>query len=228
MAWRPTAYLIEGELDNTYPGKVTGWMRFAGIKEKITFDLKGNFHRDIRGAKIQFTGDGDEDNTEADEYMAGMAQHQTGDVGDITAGLPPQDYVKRPYLEWFSDDNGRVVVEPDADQVELIGRPIPACESDPISRKDQQHKMANFLSSLSSKANVLAIAIGGQTPFVSDPDFSHWIVVDGHIIGEAHSVESDGNDTSFAYVRLFSVPEGAEYGTIENKYLRNKETGQTN
>ena len=35
MAWRPTEYLIEGELDNTNPGKVRGWMRFAGMKEII-------------------------------------------------------------------------------------------------------------------------------------------------------------------------------------------------
>jgi hypothetical protein len=34
MAWRPTEYLIEGELDNTTPGKVTGWMRFAGMKDR--------------------------------------------------------------------------------------------------------------------------------------------------------------------------------------------------
>ena len=54
MAWRPTQYLIEGELDNTQPGKVTGWMRFAGLKQLVTFDLSGNFHRDIRGAKIRF------------------------------------------------------------------------------------------------------------------------------------------------------------------------------
>ena len=31
MAWRPNRYLLEGELDNTQPGKVTGWMRFAGL-----------------------------------------------------------------------------------------------------------------------------------------------------------------------------------------------------
>jgi len=43
MAWRVSAYLIEGELDNTQPGKVTGWMRFAGMKEQVTFDLKGDF-----------------------------------------------------------------------------------------------------------------------------------------------------------------------------------------
>ena len=56
-------------------------MRFAGLTEKVTFDLKGNFHRDIRGAKIHFTGDGDEDNTEAADYMTGMAQRQTGGRG---------------------------------------------------------------------------------------------------------------------------------------------------
>ena len=61
MAWRPTQHLLEGELDNTQPGKVTGWMRFAGLKEKVTFDLKGDFHRDIRGAKIHFVGDGKDD-----------------------------------------------------------------------------------------------------------------------------------------------------------------------
>jgi hypothetical protein len=26
MAWRPMKYLIEGELDNTRPGRVTEWM----------------------------------------------------------------------------------------------------------------------------------------------------------------------------------------------------------
>ena len=57
MAWRPTDYLLEGELSNETPGKVTGWMLFAGIKNKVTFDLEGNFHRDIRGAKIRFTNE---------------------------------------------------------------------------------------------------------------------------------------------------------------------------
>jgi hypothetical protein len=27
MAWRPCENLIEGDLDNRTPGKVTGWMR---------------------------------------------------------------------------------------------------------------------------------------------------------------------------------------------------------
>ena len=43
--------------------------------------------------------------------MDGFGLHQTGKVGDITAGLPPQDYVDYPYIEWYGDDNGRVVIE---------------------------------------------------------------------------------------------------------------------
>ncbi|MCX5638848.1 MAG: hypothetical protein NTX52_14315, partial [Planctomycetota bacterium] len=110
MAWRPTQYLIEGELDNTHAGKVTGWMRFAGLKEKVTFDLQGNFHRDIRGAKIHFKGGASGDEPGAEGYMEGFSSHQTGEVGDITAGLPPADYVSYPYIEWYGDQNGRIVL----------------------------------------------------------------------------------------------------------------------
>jgi len=83
MAWRPTEYLLEGVLDNTTPGKVTGWMRFAGMKDKVTFGLEGDFHRDIRGAKIHLIGEGREDDPEAAHYFEGIAQHQKGKVGDI-------------------------------------------------------------------------------------------------------------------------------------------------
>ena len=60
MAWRPMRFLIEGVLDNTVRGKVTGWMRFVGLQGKVTFDLDGNFHRDIRGADrlVLFDPDG--------------------------------------------------------------------------------------------------------------------------------------------------------------------------
>ena len=228
MAWRPTEHLIDGELDNTTPGQVTGWMRFAGMNEKVTFDLKGNFHRDIRGAKIRLTGDGREDDPEAASYMDGMATRQTGDVGDITAGLPPTDYSDTPYLEWFSEENGRVAIELDADQVQVIGKPIPACESDPISRQEQARNMANFLSSLSTEAQVPAVVVGGNSPIVSDPAFTHWVVTEGHIIGEACDVEPEKNGTCFAYVRLFNMSECAEHGTIERKHLRQKSDGLPN
>jgi hypothetical protein len=217
--------LIEGELDNTEPAKVTGWMQFAGLKKRVTFNLRGDFHRDIRGAKIHLRGEGQADDPEAPSYMDGFALEQTGEVGDMTAGRPPQDYVKYPYLEWYGDDNGRVVIELEADQVQLISRPIPACESDPIPRAEQARKMANFLAGLSAKAQVPAIAIGGRSTLVSDPTFSHWVIAEGQVIGEAREVQPDGNGTCFAYVRLFQMPEGAEYGRIERQYLRSKAAG---
>jgi hypothetical protein len=151
MAWRPNEQFIEGELDNSVQGKVTGWMRFAGMKEKVVFDLEGNFHRDIRGAKVRLRGDGESaDAEESAGYMEGFAAVQRGNVGDMTAGREPQDYVDYPYFEWYSDDNGRIVIELEPDQVEILTPPIPACESDPIDRKKQAENMASFLCGIAS------------------------------------------------------------------------------
>jgi hypothetical protein len=145
MAWRPTRYLIEGELNNTLPGKVTGWMEFAGMDQRVTFDLAGDFHRDIRGAKIHFVGKGRREDPAAAKYMDGLAVHQTGKVGDITAGLPPRDYSNCPYIEIYADQNGRIVLELEPEQVQVIGTPIPASESEPVSREEQNRNMAEFL-----------------------------------------------------------------------------------
>jgi hypothetical protein len=141
MAWRPTDYLVKGELDNTVPGKVTGWMQFTGMTEKVTFDLEGDFHRDVRGTKIQFMGGAKESDS---KYMQGMATHQTGKAGDMTAGLPPQDYVDYCYLEWYGDNNGRVVIELDTKDVTVIGTPIPANETQPVSREEQNQNLLGF------------------------------------------------------------------------------------
>jgi hypothetical protein len=173
MAWRPTQYLIEGELDNAHPGKVRGWMRFAGMKEKVTFDLQGDFHRDIRGAKIHFKGDAYEGQADVDpaDYLDGFAPHQRGKVGDITAGLPPHDYGRAPYVEWYSEENGRVVIELEPVQMEVIGTPIPARESYPVSRQQQNRNMAAFLGNLASGMNLpteRVVCVGGSTAVEAD------------------------------------------------------------
>ncbi|MCH8149812.1 MAG: hypothetical protein IH987_17810 [Planctomycetes bacterium] len=146
MAWRPEPYLIDGHLDNTERGKVTGWIRFVGRDEKVTLDLRGEFHRDIRGAAISFHGPGREiaDRQKAIAYMNSFSPLQTGRVGDITGGRPPRDYGD-PYIEWYSDQNGRVVLELAPNQISVIGTPIPACESGPISRAAQYRNLADHL-----------------------------------------------------------------------------------
>lgn len=176
MAWRPYENLIDGELDNRIPGKVTGWMRFfrRGKRPlKVTFDLTGDFHEDIRGMAIQIHNDQPSDRDDSLDrggtYMEGFAPVQRGTVGDITAGISPgpwtdelaqklmarlellwdehgvtgplresrrreaaedmrkhieagtlyYPYVEHPYIEWYSD-NGRVVLELDPSQVEVL------------------------------------------------------------------------------------------------------------
>ena len=146
MAWRPTRFLIEGELDNTVAGKVVGWMKFAGIPERITFDLRGDFHRDIRGAKISFKGDNMQiDESKAYAYIQGFALKQTGVVGDMTAGLLPQDYTDHCYLEWYGDVNGRVVIELETKYVQVIGKPLPVEKLKPIDRSEQDYNMQKYL-----------------------------------------------------------------------------------
>jgi hypothetical protein len=180
MAWRPYENLIDGELDNRTPGKVTGWMRFYrndGEPLRVIFDLAGDFHDDIRGKVIRLHNANPSDRAQTLErpgtYMDGFASVQKGDVGDITAGEPlgpwtqeiadrlmaqneraweraslPSDerdamrrecterhrkhieagdpfypYVQYPYIEWYSEANGRVVLELDPSQVMIARGP---------------------------------------------------------------------------------------------------------
>src|SRR5216684_2107856 len=95
MAWRPHLYLIDGELSNRVPGKVTGWMRFFRGKRqplRVVFDLEGDFHEDIRGSDIVLKNDEPADKNISlewgDTYMDRFDPVQRGTVGDMTAGFP--------------------------------------------------------------------------------------------------------------------------------------------
>ena len=166
MAWRPYENLVQGELDNTILGKVTGWMVFlrrGDIPLKVSFYLEGDFHEDIRGKKIKLTnanpkykGEGLDENV---TYMDGFSEIQTGGVGDITAGIPVDGvvpYVSYPYVEWYSEENGRVVLELDHDQVEIIEEmssfvePLKECERK--ARSEERHRrFHDFLYSILGK-----------------------------------------------------------------------------
>ena len=51
----------------------------------------------------------------------------------------------RCYIEWYSNENGRVVLELEQDQFQIIGTPIPADQCEPISRQEQAQNMAGFM-----------------------------------------------------------------------------------
>lgn len=215
MAWRPAQCLIRGELNNTRPGKVTGWLDFAGMNERVVLELDGDFHRDIRGTRIQLKGPGIQ-GAVARAYMNGFEKYQHGLVGDMTAGLEPRDYVDYPYFEWYAE-NDRVVLELVADQVRVIGRPIPAIESEPSRRTD--HKVLEHLRRVVMPKDVQVLSIAIST---IPERFSHWVIVQGYIVGEARDIRDAGNGMCFAYVRLFGMPELAEYGSIPKSCLVTK------
>ncbi|HMO52362.1 MAG TPA: hypothetical protein PKE26_11525 [Kiritimatiellia bacterium] len=127
MAWRIDKQLIRGELDNRTKGTTTGTLWFAGLDEPVTLHLTGNPWRDLAGHRIRFTHASPEPGD-----LSGLAQTQQGVVGDITASrkvrmpdCPMDEFIAGYksgktftfhmanclYLEWFSEFNGRVVIE---------------------------------------------------------------------------------------------------------------------
>ncbi|MBI3336747.1 hypothetical protein HYZ98_04265 [Candidatus Peregrinibacteria bacterium] len=167
MAFRPYENLIDGELDNTTSGRVTGWIRFYRKgKEplKVTLDLEGDFHEDIRGTKIRLTNPEPKDRNESFEregsYVDGLSEKQAGEAGDITAGLEVNGkypYTDYPYIEWYSEINGRVVLELDPSQMEIVedrrAEVAPLSEGEKKEaqiKKDQA--MMNFMKDLVNNA----------------------------------------------------------------------------
>lgn len=127
MAWRIEEQVIRGELDNRVRGRVTGRIWLAGRERPLELALAGNPWRDLAGRRIEFVNP----SAQAGD-LSGLADAQHGVIGDCTASrkakVPdvnaeelsallqahqpfPWHWANCVYLEWFSDANGRVVIE---------------------------------------------------------------------------------------------------------------------
>ena len=127
MAWRITDSLITAELDNREEGRVTGSLHLMGREDPIRLELEGNFLRDIAGCRITIRNPHPLKNESTD-----LAPLQQGQVGDMTASHKvrvidvsvdkalqlrskgqsiPEHWGNCVVLEWFSEANGRVVIE---------------------------------------------------------------------------------------------------------------------
>ena len=128
MAWRFHEHILRGELENTVRGRVTGRIWLAGIAEPLTLDLRGDCAPDLAGCTLTF----ENPNAVPIGQDAVPNLEQRGWVGDITAsqklkvhdvpmeevmrlyklGEPaPWHWANALYLEWFSERNGRVVIQ---------------------------------------------------------------------------------------------------------------------
>jgi hypothetical protein len=129
MAWRLNHTVVKGEIDNRIKGVVTGKIWLTGIEKPVELKLEGNCHRDMAGGLLTF---------ENPTPLKSSGEHtdlnpqQVGLVGDLTASRkvrvldipldeamsmdkqkekPPEHLANGLYLEWYSDFNGRVVIE---------------------------------------------------------------------------------------------------------------------
>jgi hypothetical protein len=123
--------VIRGEIDNTERGRVTGTIWLLGRDQPMTLDLAGDAWPDLAGCKMTFVNTNPLPQPEYDE---GLRMRQTGSAGDITASqklkkllVPEGGWMKAIeerrfheipwvlsnslYLEWYSDSNGRVVIQ---------------------------------------------------------------------------------------------------------------------
>lgn len=149
MAWRPNQLVQAGELDNTQRGWTIGWLQLDGFADRLQLKLAGNCHPDLAGWKFrihriepELPGDKFQDDEDAPVDYSGISLDQSGHVGDITADQmikhhdisnyelvrrllagekPPYTWRKCLYLEWFSNTNGRVVIQSTRLEVERLG-----------------------------------------------------------------------------------------------------------
>jgi len=124
MAWRFGNYQFVkgGVLDNTKSGITRGEIEFASVG-KIPFNLHGDMQGNLYGKAIRFANPEYDPNfvfehcagreSDAQKYMEGFAPRQQGYVGDISG----QPYL---YIEWYSEENDRCVIELDAKDYEII------------------------------------------------------------------------------------------------------------
>lgn len=129
MAFRIHDSVVRGEIDNRVKGIVRGKIWVEGRTEPVVLELQGNAHPDLAGCLLTFTNP-----------LKRIPHHgldtlnpvQRGSIGDLTAsrkvrvpsvpleeflnwpkdqGRPPSHWANCLYLEWFSEQNGRVVIE---------------------------------------------------------------------------------------------------------------------
>src|SRR5256885_4474750 len=129
MAFRIHDSVVRGEIDNRVKGIVRGKIWLEGRNEPVVLELKGNAWPDLAGCLLTFKNPLER---LAPHEIESLHPMQRGTIGDLTASRkvraydipvhealemlrrkekPPEHMANCLYLEWFSETNGRVVIE---------------------------------------------------------------------------------------------------------------------
>ncbi len=167
MAWRIHDSVVQGEIDNRENGVVRGRIWLHGLSEPVALELKGNAHPDLAGCLLRFDNPG---KTIPLHHGGSMNPVQRGTIGDLTASRkvrvfdipfeeaygmikrgekPPEHTANSLYLEWFSEANGRVVVESADYHLEISPRAWRLTPQEEEQRaKDAAAGMTGFMKKL--------------------------------------------------------------------------------
>ena len=187
MAWRPTPLVQGGHLDNTTPGWTTGTLNLDGRPDPVRLKLVGDCHPDLAGWRFDLIRIEPEppepDDPDPRATYADLHADQSGHVGDVTADMmikhfdipssevvrrlldgdrPPFTMRKCVYLEWYSNRNGRVVIQ--STRLEVRRRGDRAFELTEDQWRDQVRRNNDELQYF------LAQAADRLNPGQSDPD----------------------------------------------------------
>jgi hypothetical protein len=129
VAWRIQDSVIRGEIDNRVKGRVRGKLWLDGLDEPVKLDLEGNACPDLAGCRLKFKNPA---KTFPMRKKPKFNPLQRGKIGNLSASQkvrvftipdeeafemidrgekPPERTANALYLEWFSEGNGRVVIE---------------------------------------------------------------------------------------------------------------------
>jgi hypothetical protein len=186
MAFRIHDSVVRGEIDNRVKGVVRGKIWVTGRKQPVVLELKGNAWPDLAGCLLKFKNPR---KRVAHQHLDSLNPEQTGASGDLTAsrkvrvpsvpmdeflnwpkekGRPPSHWANCLYLEWFSDANGRVVIESADYELEISApewRLTPA--EDEQRAKEAAAGMDGFMGKLTE-------AIEQQQRGQKDPETEEW------------------------------------------------------
>ena len=129
MAFRIHDSVVRGEINNRVNGIVRGKIWVEGRAEPVMLELEGNAWPDLAGCLLTFTN---HQKRIPHPHLDSLHPIQRGRIGDLTASRkvrvvdvplqealdtirrrekPPEHMANSLYLEWFSEANGRVVIE---------------------------------------------------------------------------------------------------------------------
>jgi hypothetical protein len=182
MAFRIHDSVVRGEIDNRIKGIVRGKIWLENRAEPLTLALKGNPHRDLAGCLLTFTNPLER---VVHPHLDLLHPMQQGVAGDLTAARkarvfnlpfkeaydmlkrkqnPPEHLANTLYLEWFSEANGRVVVE-SADYKLTISEP-----SWQLSPQEEEQRARDVTAAMDAFIQRLTAAIERQQRGQKDPE----------------------------------------------------------